>query len=72
MEEVYRLFDRRCRTETAVARLVQLRRRVSRFKWLGRALDKLSSPNQVKVGIELALPGDASNVALSNEDEIRR
>ena len=48
MEEVYRLFDRRCRTETAVARLVQLRRHVSRFKWLGRALDKLSSPDLEK------------------------
>ena len=34
--------------------------------------DKLSSPNQLKVGTELALPGDASNVALSNEDDDRR
>jgi nucleoid-associated protein YgaU len=34
--------------------------------------DKLSSPNQLKVGTELALPGDASNVALSSEDEDRR
>jgi nucleoid-associated protein YgaU len=34
--------------------------------------DKLSSPNQVKVGTELALPGDASNVALSSEDDDRR
>ena len=36
MEEVYRLFDRRCRTETAPARLAQLRGRVSRCKRLGR------------------------------------
>ena len=48
MEEVYRLFDRRCRTETALARLAQLRGRVSRCKRLGRALDKLSSPNLEK------------------------
>jgi hypothetical protein len=48
MEEVYRLFDRRCRTETALARLVRLRRRVRRFKWLGRALNKLSSPTLEK------------------------
>jgi Transposase len=48
MEEVYRLFDRRCRTETALARLAQLRRCVSRFKWLGRALNNLSSPNLEK------------------------
>jgi nucleoid-associated protein YgaU len=34
--------------------------------------DKLSSPNQLKVGTELALPGDASNVALSSEDDERR
>jgi nucleoid-associated protein YgaU len=34
--------------------------------------DKLSSPNQLKVGIELALPGDASNVAVSTEDDERR
>ena len=48
MEEVYRLFDRRCRTKTALARLAQLRGRVSRCKRLGRALDKLSSPNLEK------------------------
>jgi nucleoid-associated protein YgaU len=34
--------------------------------------DKLASPNQVKVGTELALPGDASNVAVSSEDDDRR
>jgi hypothetical protein len=32
MEEVYRLFDRRCRTDTALAKLAKLRRRVRRFK----------------------------------------
>jgi nucleoid-associated protein YgaU len=34
--------------------------------------DKLSSPNQLKVGTELLLPGDASNIAVSNEDDDRR
>lgn len=34
--------------------------------------DKLSSPNQVKVGTELALPSDASNVALTNDNDDRR
>jgi hypothetical protein len=34
--------------------------------------DKLSSPNQVKVGTELVLPGDASNVAVTNDNEDRR
>ena len=32
MEEVYRLFDRRCRTDTALAKLSKLRQRVRRFK----------------------------------------
>jgi LysM repeat protein len=34
--------------------------------------DKLSSPNQLKVGTELTLPGDASNVAVSSEEDERR
>jgi nucleoid-associated protein YgaU len=34
--------------------------------------DKLPNPNQVKVGTELVLPGDASNVAMSTEDDERR
>lgn len=45
MEEVYRLFDRRCRTETALAKLAQLRRRVRRFKEVGQILRKLQSSN---------------------------
>lgn len=45
MEEVYRLFDRRCRTETALAKLTQLRLRVRRFKEVGKILRKLQSPN---------------------------
>jgi nucleoid-associated protein YgaU len=34
--------------------------------------DKLTSPNQVKVGTELVLPADASNVALTNDNDDRR
>jgi hypothetical protein len=45
MEEVYRLFDRRCRTQTALKKLQRLRKRVRRFKQLGQALNKLKSPN---------------------------
>jgi len=48
MDEVYRLFDRRCRTATALERLAQLRARVRRFKRVGRALAKLYSPNLEK------------------------
>lgn len=69
MEEVYRLFDRRCRTETALARLAQLRQHVSRFKWLGRALDKLSSPNLEKALTFLddkLLPATSNAVERSN------
>jgi len=50
VEQVYRLFDRRCRTETALEKLAALRRRVKRFKRLGQALHKLQSP-----GLEKAL-----------------
>ncbi len=35
VEQVYRLFDRRCRTETALEKLAQLRRHVRRFRTLG-------------------------------------
>jgi hypothetical protein len=48
VEEVYRLFDRRCRTQTALKKLQRLRRRVRRFKKLGKSLDKLKSPNLEK------------------------
>lgn len=48
MDEVYRLFDRRCRTETALDKLATLRTRVRRFKKLGKALKKLYSPNLEK------------------------
>jgi hypothetical protein len=48
MDEVYRLFDRRCKTQTAVDKLARLRRRVRRFTSLGEALSKLDSPNLEK------------------------
>jgi hypothetical protein len=48
MDEVYRLFDRRCRTDTALAKLARLRRRVRRFKKIGKTLQKLFSPNLQK------------------------
>jgi len=44
VEEAYRLFDRRCRTDTALAKLARLRQRVSRFNGLGQTLKKLFSP----------------------------
>ena len=44
MEQVYAVFDRRCRTQTALAKLAKLRRRVQRFTSLGDALKKLFAP----------------------------
>jgi transposase len=48
MDEVYRLFDRRCRTATALAKLTRLRRRLRRYPSLSKSLDKLKSPNLEK------------------------
>jgi hypothetical protein len=48
MNEVYRLFDRRCRAETARAKLAKLRRRVRRFEKVSRTLKKIFSPNLEK------------------------
>jgi hypothetical protein len=48
MDEAYRLFDRRCRTETALSKLAKLRRRVRPFKTLRKTLQKIFSPNVEK------------------------
>jgi len=48
MDQVYGLFDRRCRTETALDKLARLRGRVRRFKSIGKTLQKLFSPNLEK------------------------
>lgn len=48
MDEVYRLFDRRCRTDTALEKLAKLRSKLFRFKHLGKVLSKLHSPNVEK------------------------
>ena len=48
MDQVYRLFDRRCRTDTALSKLAKLRQRVRRFKRVGKTLSKLFSPNLEK------------------------
>jgi hypothetical protein len=44
MEQVDAWFDRRCRTQTALDKRAQLRRRVQRFTSLGAALKKLFAP----------------------------
>jgi hypothetical protein len=45
---VYRLFDRRCRTTTALAKLTRLRQRLQRFSTLCQVLKGLFSPNLEK------------------------
>src|SRR6266487_4428795 len=44
MDQVYALCDRRCRTQTALATLATLRRRLQRFPQVGETLKKLFSP----------------------------
>jgi hypothetical protein len=63
MEDVYRLFDRRCRTATALARLADLRARLRRFVWLREVLKKLLSPGLEKalVFLDERLLGATSN-----------
>jgi hypothetical protein len=63
MEEVYRLFDRRCQTQTALKKLQRLRRHVRRFTKLGKSLDKLKSPTLEKalVFLDDKLLGATSN-----------
>jgi hypothetical protein len=69
MDEVYRLFDRRCRTDTALTKLARLRQRVRQFPSLGRTLDQLNSPNLEKALTFLddkLLPATSNAVERSN------
>jgi len=66
MEEVYRLFDRRCRSDTALAKLARLRQRVRRFKAVGKVLGKLQSSNLEKA---LTFLDDKSLPSTSNAVE---
>jgi len=44
MDQVDALFDRRCRTQTALAKLATLRRRLRRFPQVGETLKQLFAP----------------------------
>ena len=69
MDEVYRLFDRRCRMDTALEKLRELRSRVRRFKNVGKALGKLFSANLEKALTFLddsLLPSTSNAVERSN------
>jgi len=48
MDEIYRLFDRRCRTATALSKLAASRQRVQRFTTLSQILKGLFSSNVEK------------------------
>jgi Transposase len=74
MDEVYRLFDRRCRTNTAVAKLARLRQKVKRFRSLGRSLDKLKSPNLEKAltFLDEKLLGATSNAVERGNRRVRK
>jgi len=69
MDEVYRLFDRRCRTHTALAKLAKLRMRVRRFKAVGKKLQKIFSPSLEKALLfldEELLPSTSNAVERGN------
>jgi hypothetical protein len=74
MDEVYRLFDRRCKTQTAVRKLARLRRRVRRFKALGQALNKLNSPTLEKAleFLDDKLLGSTSNAVERGNRRFRK
>ena len=63
MEEVYRLFDRRCRTATALAKRARLRARLKRFVRPREVLKKLFVPGLEKalVFLDEKLLGATSN-----------
>ena len=63
MDEVYRLFDRRCRMATALAKLAALRARLRRSGRLRAVLKKLLSPGLEKalVFLDERLMGATSN-----------
>jgi transposase-like protein len=69
MDEVYRLFDRRCKMATALKKLAKLQARVKRFKRLGKTLATLQSPNLEKALVFLddrQLPSTSNAVERSN------
>jgi hypothetical protein len=69
MAQVYAVFDRRCRTQTALDKLATLRRRLQRFPQLGETLKKLFSPTLEKALTfldETLLPSTSNAVERGN------
>src|SRR4051794_6953648 len=63
VEEIHRLFDRRCRTATTLTKLARLRAEVGRFKGLSSIFQKLRSPDLEKAltFLDESLLGSTSN-----------
>jgi len=74
VDAVYRLFDRRCRMRTALARLAKLRTRVGRFKSLRSSLSKLFVPSLEKALLFLddKLLGATSNAVERSNRRFRK
>jgi hypothetical protein len=74
MDAVYRLFDRRHKTQTALGRLKKLRLRLRRLGRLRRALAKLNSPNLEKALLFLddKLLGSTSNAVERSNRRFRK
>lgn len=69
VEDVYRLFDRRCRMEAGLKKLQKLRVRVKRFKRLAKILKKLLTPTLEKSLVflnEKLLPSTSNAVERTN------
>ena len=69
MDSIYALFDRRCRTQTALSKLKKLRHWVKRFQWIGDTLQKVFSPNLEKALVFLDdkwLPSTSNAVERGN------
>jgi len=68
-DEVYRLFDRRCKTATALTKLKHLQRRIYRFKTLAKLLRKVLAPSLEKALVFLdkkLLPSTSNAVERAN------
>jgi hypothetical protein len=74
VEEIYRLFDCRCRTETALTKLARLRAHVHRFKGLTSIFQKLESPNLAKAltFLDDSLLGSTSNAVERSNRRYRK
>ena len=69
MDHIYALFDRRCRTPTALDKLKKLRQWVKRFTWIGDTLKKVFAPTLEKALTFLddkLLPATSNAVERSN------